>query len=168
MDAPHSCGSVFGPSKEILFSSSVACFVWDNPPTLVLWEPIFIFSAWRVMVPIEETCNTELEGQSSLWCLLSFVKVTSPWYSSLFHWLYIRPIVRMCSLYGDSGKSWVMRQPQVDDSPLWKDGKVTLEMLKRRDLCKTKRSLKSWTFKRSKEHLAPRPWFLIPLSSKRS
>ena len=162
------CGSVFGPSKEILSSSSVAGFVWDSPSILVHLEPIFTFSAWRAMVLIEKTCNTELEGQSSLGRLLSFVKIASPWYSSLLHQLYIRLVVRMCSLYGDFGKSCIMRQPPVDDRPRWKEGKVTLEMLKRGDLCETKRRLKSWAFKRSKEHLAPRPWFLIPLCSKRN
>lgn len=63
--SPH--GSVFGSFKErnyFLFLSDLFCVEQPSCPC-PLGVSIHL-SAWKVMVFIEETCNTEMEGQSSV------------------------------------------------------------------------------------------------------
>lgn len=72
----------------------------------------------------------------------------------------------MFYLYRDFGKYWVVGQLMTDP---WKRlEKFHCKYLNRGNLCKTKRTLKNRVFKRSKEHLAPRSWFVIPFSNKKN
>ena len=101
--SPH--GSVFGSFKErnsFLFLSDLFCM--EQPSCSCPLGVYIHLSAWKVMVFIEETCNTEMEGQSSLWWLLLYLKTASPWCGPLLHQLYSRLIVRMFSYTRDLGK----------------------------------------------------------------